>query len=83
MRPEDTALASGEDTEKESAVKFWMVMRHDGRNPPQVRHASREAAEAEAQRLAIKERTMFFVMESVDCFEVLPVEAVRVPFVQS
>lgn len=46
-------------------TKFWMVTRHDGNRSPTVRHTTREAAEAEATRLAEKELSTFFVLEAV------------------
>ena len=45
-------------------MKFWMVIRSNG-NPAHVRHEARASAEAEAQRLAAKERTEFYVLETV------------------
>ena len=45
-------------------MKFWMVIRSNG-NPAHVRHEARASAEAEAQRLAAKERAEFYVLEAV------------------
>lgn len=60
--------------------KFWIVLRHNGSGMPTVRHDSLEKATEEAQRLAIKERTKFFVMVTVDCYEAIPEVAQRVEF---
>ena len=45
-------------------MKFWMVIRASG-NMAQARHETRASAEAEAQRLAVKERAEFYVLEAV------------------
>ena len=44
--------------------KFWLVWNPAGRVPT-VQHSSREAAEAEATRLAEKELGAFYVLEAV------------------
>jgi hypothetical protein len=46
---------------------FWIVWK-EGESPPRKRHTSKESAEAEAQRLAIKENGQtFFILEAVSC----------------
>lgn len=62
--------------------KFWMVLRHDGRGTPSVRHESLEQATEEAQRLAVKERAKFYVLAAVDCYEAVPEVAQRVQFAE-
>lgn len=49
----------------EPVAKFWMVVRHDGGRCPVVKHPTRQAAEAEAERLVEKERSTFYVLEVV------------------
>lgn len=51
----------------EKPKMFWMVSSSFG--PPKVRHASKEVAECEAQRLANKHRgSQFYVLETISMF---------------
>lgn len=63
----------------ESFVPFWMVMR-DGGADPKRRHPTKEAADQEAERLAVQHpEIIFYVLEAVGAFRAPKPEAKAVP----
>ena len=45
--------------------KFWAVWRKTGGSAPNKKHATKEAALAEAQRLATQTNDQYFVLEAI------------------
>lgn len=63
----------------EPITKFWMVFRTDGGRPI-VKHLTKDAAQAEARRLAeLSPGGLFIVLAAVDAFKcpISPVESVK------
>lgn len=65
-------------------VRYWMVHNaaKDWGGAPNVRHATRAAAEAEARRLSMQNRGHpFVVLEAVDAYYMPPVAPHRLPLI--
>lgn len=64
-----------EDIQPETFQKFWLVMRADLSGMPTVRHATKQKARAEAERLCKKHRKQFILLEVIAAVDVddLPV----------
>lgn len=68
----DTPTSNAGSSKSLGMKRFWMVVRHDAGHEaavrgrmPTIRHETRESAEAEAERLVVKERTTFYVLQVV------------------
>lgn len=57
-------------------AKFWAVWRIDGGTPPHKRHATFDAAKAEAERLASTQGGEYYVLETIGAIKrpVMPLE---------
>lgn len=49
-------------------MKFWMVIR-EGQSSTNTKHTTYQVAEAEARRLAEKERSRFYILEAIEFVE--------------
>ena len=49
--------------------KFWMVIRESGNSAPTMRHETKDAAIAEANRLSLQANERYYVLETVGYLE--------------
>jgi len=60
-------MLPGDDPNK--TEKFWMVHVDGGMRAPMYRHKSKELAITEAKRLTLLQRSMTFVLETVEAYQ--------------
>ena len=58
-------------------MKFWMVVR-EGQSSTNTKHTTYQVAEAEARRLAEKERFRFYILEAIEYVEPQPMPVIKV-----
>jgi hypothetical protein len=58
-------------------MKFWMVIR-EGQSSTNTKHTTYKVAEAEARRLAEKERSRFYILEAIEFVELQQTPVIKV-----
>ena len=61
----------------EEKMKFWMVVR-EGQSSTNQKHTEYIVAEAEATRLAEKEKARFYILEAIEYVEPQPMPVIKV-----